>query len=147
MTLTAAELYDRLVEQSDNEDSDFTLAADVAETDVETWLSGKDVDKLRTEADNQIERETVTDLNATVSDSHTLRDIIESHNDDPEQIEAAYVLRASKTTIQYHKPWVGGKEAINEAEADTQREEHVGKMVERAVASEILNRAKTEFGV
>ena len=147
MTLTSAELYDRLVEQSDNEDSDFTLAADVTEADVETWLSGKDVDKLRTEADNQIERETVTDLNATVSDSHTLRDIIESHNDDAEQIEAAYVLRASKTIVQYHKPWVGGKQPMTESEADTQREEHVGKMVEQAVTSEILNRAKTEFGV
>ena len=147
MTYTATDLYKTLAEQSDDNQTTFALSEDVGKSDVETWLSDQDVTALESEYDDQITRGTLTSLDGDATDSHTLREIIESRNDDPSNFEAGYYIRADRTVIQYHKPWMGGKEPMDKSEADDLREEHVGKMVERAVNSELLNRAKSEFAV
>ena len=146
MTYTATDLYKTLAEQSDDNQTAFTLSDDVSKSDVEAWLSKQDVTALESEYDDQITRGTLTSLDSDATDSHTLREIIESRNDDPSNFEAGYYIRADRTVVQYHKPWIGGKEPMSEVEADDLREEHVGKMVERAANSELLNRAKSEFG-
>ena len=149
MTLTATELYDRLTEMNSDDGDPFTLASGTTESDIQTWLDGKDVSKLESEADSQIERTTVTDLSAPQdigSDNLSVADIIDSRNDDPENFEAAYILRASRTFIQYFRRGVGGKEPIPEADVQAELDDHVAEMVERAVAAELLKRAKTEFG-
>jgi len=147
MSYTAPELHDTLVELSTDITDPFALAEDVTESDIETWLSAQDASTLESQYDDQITRETISSLDGMATDTHTLREIIESRNDTPEDFEAGYAIRADRTIVQYHKPWIGGKEPMTEAEADSIREEHVGKMVERAVNSELLDRAKAEFGV
>lgn len=147
MSYTATELYDVLIELSNNQPDPFTLADGVTESDVDTWLSNQDVSALESQYDDAITRTTIPTLDDNATDTHTLRKIIESRNDDPSNFESGYAIRADKTIIQYHKPWVGGKEPMTETEADSLREEHVGKMVERAVNGDLLDDAKTEFGV
>jgi len=149
MTLTATEIYDRLLEL-DSDDNDFTLASGTTKSDVQTWLDSKDVSKLQSEADNQIERTTVTDLSAPQgigSDNLSVADVIESRNDDPADFEAAYILRASRTFVQYFQRGVGGKQPIPESDVQAELDDHVSEMVDRAVNAELLSRAKTEFGV
>jgi len=150
MTFTASKLYNRLTELGSDESDPFTLTDNVTESDVQTWLDNKDVSKLKTEADNQIERMTVTDLSAPQgigSDNLSVADVIESRNDDPADFEAAYILRASRTFVQYFKRGVGGKQSIPEADVQAELDDHVAEMVDRAVNAELLSQAKTEFGV
>jgi len=149
MTLTASELYDRLTEL-DSDDNQFTLASGTTQSDVQTWLDSLDVSKLETEADNQIERTAVTNLSAPQgigSDNLSVADVIESRNDDPVDFEAAYTLLASRTFVQYFKRGVGGKQPISQSDVQTEMGAHVSEMVNKAVASELLKRAKTQFGV
>jgi len=149
MTLTASEIYDRLTEL-DSDDNQFALASGTTQSDVQTWLDSLDVSKLETEADNQIERTAVTDLSAPQgigSDNLSVADVIESRNDDPAGFEGAYILRASRTFVQYFQRGVGGKKPISQSDVQTEMEAHVSEMVNKAVASELLKRAKTQFGV
>jgi len=149
MTFTATELYDRLTDLDSDDSDPFTLADGITESDVQTWLDGKDLAKLKSEADSQIERTTVTDLSAPQgigSDNLSVTDVIESRNDDPADFKSAYILRASRTFVQYFKRGVGGKEPIPEADVQSELDDHVAEMVDRAVNAELLTRAKTEFG-
>jgi len=149
MTLTATELYDRLTQLDSDETDSFTLSSGVSESDVETWLDSKDVTKLESEADSQIDRATITDLqaDADISDDNLcVCDVIESHNDDPANFEAAYVMRTDRTYVQYFKRGVGGKQPIAESDVQAELDSHVAEMVNRAVTAELLKRAKTEFG-
>ena len=150
MTLTATELYDRLTDLDSDATEPFTLQDGIVETDVQTWLDSKDVAKLQSEADNQIERTTVTDLSAPQgigSDNLSVADVIESRGDTPTDFEAAYILRADRTFVQYFKRGVGGKQPIAEADVQAELDSHVAEMVNRAVNAELLSRAKAEFGV
>lgn len=149
MTFTATEIYDRLIELDSDNNDPFTLADGTTESDIQTWLDSKDVAKLESEADNQIERTTVTDLSAAqgIGDNDlSMADVIESRGDDPVDFEAAYILRASRTFVQYFKRGVGGKQPITEADVQAELDDHVSEMVNRAVNAELLSRAKTEFG-
>jgi len=149
MTFTATELYDRLTDLDSDDSDPFTLADGITESDVQTWLDGKDLAKLKSEADSQIERTTVTDLSAPQgigSDNLSVTDVIESRNDDPADFKAAYILRESRTFVQYFKRGVGGKEPIPEADVQSELDDHVAEMVDQAVNAELLSRAKTEFG-
>jgi len=147
MTLTAPDIYDRLTELDNDDDSDFTLATDTTQSDVQTWYDNQDVSQLESEADSQIDRTTVTDLTqgSVGPDNLSINECIESRNDDPSNYEAAYLLRADRTFIQYFKRAVGGKEPILESEVDTALADHVAEMVDRSVSSELMERAKTEF--
>ena len=149
MTLTASEIYDRLTELDSDDGSDFALDGDTSESDVETWLDGIDVDSLEADADDAIDRTTVTDLTTSQGigpDDLSVAEVIESRNDDPSNYDAAYVVRADRTFVQYFKPGVGGKEPIPEDEVETWLDNHVSEMVERVVAGELMGRARTEFG-
>ena len=148
MTLTATEIYDRLAELDSDDDSDFALATDTTESDVQTWYDNQDVSQLESEADSQIERTAITDLTQgdVGPDNLSVKECIESRNDDPANFEAAYVLRADRTFIQYFKPEIGGKEPIPEADVDAEMADHVAELVDRTVNAELLDRAKTEFG-
>lgn len=149
MTLTATEIYDRLTEMDSDDESPFTLTSDTSGSDVQTWYDNQDVSQLESDADNQIERTAITDL--TQGDigpnNLSLNECIKSRNDDPSDFEAAYVLRAGRTVIQYFKPHIGGKEPIPESDVHTLMEDHVGDLVSQAVSSELLRRAQAEFGV
>jgi len=147
MTLTAPDIYDRLTELDNDDDSDFTLATDTTQSDVQTWYDNQDVSQLESEADSQIDRTTVTDLTqgSVGPDNLSINECIESRNDDPSNYEAAYLLRADRTFIQYFKRAVGGKEPIPESEVDTALADHVAEMVDRSVSRELMERAKTEF--
>jgi hypothetical protein len=148
MTLTATNIFNRLTEFDSNDNDPFTLADGTSESDVQTWMDSNDVSKLESEADSQIERTTVTELSAPQgigSDNLSVADVIESRNDDPEDFKAAYILRASRTFVQYFKRGVGSKEPIPEADVQSELDDHVAEMVNRAVNAELLKRAKTEF--
>lgn len=148
MTLTATEIYGRLTELDSDDESDFTLATDTSESDVQTWYDNQDVSKLESDADSQIERTAITNLTqgSVGPDNLSVKKCIKSRNDDPDNFEAAYVLRKDRTFIQYFKPKVGGKEPISEADVEAEMTDHVAEMVGRAVNAELLSRAKTEFG-
>ena len=148
MTLTATEIYDRLTELDSDDESDFTLATDTTESDVQTWYDGIDVSQLESDADSQIERTAITDLTQgdIGPDNLSVKECIESRNDDPANFEASYLLRADRTFIQYFKPEIGGKEPIPEADVETWMADHVAELVDRTVNAELLDRAKTEFG-
>jgi hypothetical protein len=148
MTLTATELYDRLTELDSDATDPFALQDGVTESDIQTWYDNQDVSQLESDADTQIERTAITDLTRgdVGPDNLSVNECIKSRNDDPSNYEAAYVLRADRTFIQYFKPKVGGKEPIPEADVDAQMADHVAEKVERAVNAELLSRAKTEFG-
>ena len=60
--------------------------------------------------------------------------------------EAKHALRSDRTIVQYHKPWVGGKEPIKSDEVDDILAEHVSRLVDRVVAGELMNRAREGFG-
>jgi len=148
MTLTAAEIYDILTNLNNNDNINFSLADTVTESDVQTWLDSKNVGKLETEADNQIDRKTITDLLA----NHLINgkemcicEVIKSHNDDPEDYESAYLIEGGRTIVQYKKRGVNGNQPITESEVDTEMRNHVSEMVNRAVNAELLSRAKTKF--
>ena len=148
MTLTATEIYDRLTELDSDDDSDFTLVTDTTESDVQTWYDNQDVSQLESDADSQIERAAITDLTQgdVGPNNLSVKECIESRNDDPNNYDAAYVLRTDRTFIQYFKPKVGGKEPIPEADVETWMADHVSELVDRTVNAELLDRAKTEFG-
>jgi hypothetical protein len=149
MTLTATELYDRLIELDSGSSGPFALADNATESDVVTWLDSKDVSKLETAADDEISRTAITDLQADVGigdDNLCVCGVIESHNDNPDNYEAAYVIRADRTIVQYKKRGVGGNQPIAEADVQAELDAHVAEMVNRAVNAELLKRAKTEFG-
>jgi len=149
MTLTATEIYDRLVEL-DNSDNPYTLASGLTEDDVQMWLDNIDVSNIESQADSQIERTTVTNLSAAqgIADGDlSVADVIKSSGDDPADFETAYILRANRTFIQYFKRGVGGKEPIPEADVQAELDTHVAEMVNLSVNAELLSRAKTEFGV
>jgi len=148
MTGRATYIYGRLVAE-DNNNTGFNLSKDVTESDVEGWLNNKDVAKLESQANGQISRLTVTDLEADVNvsnDDLCMCDVIESRGDDPNDFEAAYIIRSNRTFVQYFKRGVGGKQPIAEADVQTELDEHVTEMVNRAVNAELLSRAKSEFG-
>jgi len=148
MTLTAPEIYDRLTELNSDDESDFSLASGVSESDVQTWYDGIDVSKLESDADAQIQPTAITDLTQgdIGPDNLSVNECIESRNDDPSNYEAAYLLRADRTFIQYFKPKVGGKEPIPESDVQTLMQAHVDDLVSKAVSAELLTRAQTEFG-
>lgn len=149
MIYSAADLYARLTELDSDDTTEFTLADDVSESDVETWLDNQDVDSLKTDADGKIERETVTDLSEPKDiggRDMSVGKVIESHNDDPKKAEAAYVMRADRTFVQYFKRGVGEKQPITEENVQSELDSHVSEMVNRAVNAELLERAKAEFG-
>jgi len=149
MTFTATELHDRLIDLDSDDSDPFTLADGITESDVQTWLDGKDIAKLETESDNQIERTAVTDLSSPQgigSDNLSVADVVESRNDDPSNFEAAYILRADRTFVQYFKRGVGGKQPIPETDVQAEMTDHVDEMVRRAVNAELLSRAQTQFG-
>jgi len=146
MTLSATEIYDRLVDLSDGQEP-FALADGVTESDVQTWLDGVDVVALKTSADREIDRETVSDHSAEIANGYSLAEVIRSHNDDPETYGAAYVIRAQgQQIVQYKQPQVGGNQAMTDSEADDARENHVSTIVTRTVNAELLRRARLEFG-
>ena len=148
MSLTASEIYDRLTRLDSDDEQDFTLDADTSESDVEAWLDGIDVSGLEADADDAIERTAVTDLSEPQGigpDDLSVADVIESRNDDPTNYDAAYVVRADRTFVQYFKPGIGGKEPIPGAEVETWLADHVAEMVERVVAGELMDRARTDF--
>ena len=149
MSLTASEIHDRLTELDSDDEQDFALDGDTSESDVETWLDGIDVAGLEADADDAIDRTTVTDLTTPQGigpDDLSVADVIDSRNDDPTNFEAAYVVRADRTFVQYFKPHIGGKEPIPEADIETWLADHVAEMVERVLAGELMGRAKAEFG-
>ena len=149
MTLTASEIHDRLTELDSDDDSDFTLATDTSESDVQAWLDGIDVEGLEADADDAIERTAVTDLTTPQGigpDDLSVAEVIDSRNDDPSNYGSAYIVRADRTFVQYFKPGVGGKEPIPEAEVETWLDDHISEMVERVVAGELMDRARAEFG-
>jgi len=148
MTLTATELHDRLTELDSKDGLDFTLATNTTESDVQMWYDNQDVSRLESDADSQIEQTAITDLTqgSVGPDNMSVKECIESRNDDPSNYDAAYVLRADRTFIQYFKPKVGGKEPIPEADVEAEMADRVAELVDRAVNSELLSRAKTEFG-
>ena len=149
MTLTATEIYDRLTELDSDDEQDFALDGDTTESDVEAWLDGIDVDGLEADADDAIDRTAVTDLTTSQGigpDDLSVADVIDSRNDDPSDYDAAYIVRADRTFVQYFKPGIGGKEPIPEEEVDTWLADHVAEMVERVVAGELMDRARAEFG-
>jgi hypothetical protein len=148
MTLTAPEIYDRLTELDSDDNSDFTLATDTSESDIQTWYDGIDVSQLESDADSQIDRTAITDLSqgSVGPDNLSVNECIKSRNHDPANFEAAYVMRTDRSFIQYFKPKVGGREPIPEADVKSWMGDHVADMVDRAVNAELLSRAKTEFG-
>ena len=149
MSLTASEIHDRLTEMDSDDERDFTLDGDTSESDVEAWLDGIDVDGLEADADDAIERTAVTDLTTSQGigpDDLSVADVIDSRNDDPSNYDAAYVLRADRTFIQYFKPEIGGKEPIPEADVESWMADHVAELADRIVNAELLDIAKTEFG-
>jgi len=148
MTLTAPEIYNRLTELDSDDNSDFSLATNTTESDVQTWLDGIDVAQLESDADSQIDRTAITDLTqgSVGPDNLSVNECIKSRNDDPSNFESAYLIRADRTFIQYFKPKVGGREPIPEADVRSWMGDHVADMVDRAVNAELLSRAKTEFG-
>ena len=149
MTLTATEIYDRLTKLDSDDEQNFTLDGDTTEADVETWLDGIDVAGLEADADDAIERTAVTDLTTSQGngpDDLSVAEVIDSRNDDPSNYDAAYIVRADRTFVQYFKPGVGGKEPIPEEGVETWLADHVSEMVERVVAGELMERARAEFG-
>ena len=149
MTLTATEIYDRLAELDSDDEQDFALDGDTSESDVQAWLDDIDVAGLEADADDAIDRTAVTDLSEPQgigSDDLSVAEVIDSRNDDPSNYDAAYIVRADRTFVQYFKPHIGGKEPIPEAEVDTWLADHVSEMVERVVAGELMDRARAEFG-
>jgi len=148
MTLTATEIHDRLTEMDSDDKTTFSLQADTTEADVQTWYDGIDTQTLASEIDSQIERTTITDLQASVNigpDNLSMAEVITSRNNDPANFDAAYVIRSDRTVVQYFKPYVGGKEPIPESDVTAEMESHVSKLVTRAVNAELLSRAETEF--
>ena len=149
MSLTASEIHERLTELDSDDKQDFALDGDTSESDVEAWLDGIDVAGLKADADDAIDRTAVTDLTTPQGigpDDLSVADVIDSRNDDPSNFEAAYIVRADRTFVQYFKPGIGGKEPIPEDEAETWLADHVAEMVERVVAGELMERARAEFG-
>ena len=149
MSVTATDIHDRLTEMDSDDSTDFALAADVTESDVGGWLDGIDTDALADDANDAIGRTTVTDLSdpqGIGGNDLSVADVIESHNDDPDAFEAAYILRPNRTIVQYHKPWIGGKEPIGSDEVDDILGEHVSRLVDRVVAGELMERAREKFG-
>ena len=149
MSLTASEIYDRLTQLDSDDERDLTLYDDTSESDVETWLDGIDVAGLEADADDGIDRTAVTDLTTSQGigpDDLSVADVIDSRNDDPSNYDAAYIVRADRTFVQYFKPGIGGKEPIPEEEVDTWLADHVSEMVGRVVAGELMGRARAEFG-
>lgn len=149
MTLTATDIHDRLIELDSTDDTAFTLKTDTTEADVQTWRDGIDVARLESEADAQIERTAITDLTeGNIGPKNlSLNECIKSRNDDPSDYEAAYVLRADRTFIQYFKPYIGGKEPIPESDVHTAMEDHVADLVTQTINAELLKWAQAEFGV
>jgi len=148
MTLTATEIYDRLTEMDSDDETNFSLQADTTEVDVQTWYDGIDTQTLKSEIDSQIERTTITDLQASANigpDNLSVAEVITSRNNDPANFDAAYVIRSDRTVVQYFKPYVGGKEPIPESDVTAEMESHVSKLVTRAVNAELLSRAEAEF--
>ena len=148
MSLTPSEIYDRLTRLDSDDERNFTLNGDTTEADVEAWLDRIDVTGLKAEADDSIERVTVTDLserNGIGPDDMSVADVINSRNDDPSNYDAAYVVRADRTFVQYFKPGIGGKEPIPEGEVEACLADHVSNMVDRIVAGELMDRARAEF--
>ena len=149
MSLTATEIYDRLTELDSDDERDFTLDGDTTESDVQAWLDDIDVAGLEADADDAIDRTAVTDLTTSQGigpDDLSVAEVIESRNDDPTNFEAAYIVRADRTFVQYFKPGIGGKEPIPEDEVETWLADHVSEMVKRVVAGELMERARAEFG-
>jgi len=150
MSTIATRLFKRLTELDSSPINSFTLQSSVAESDVQSWFDSVDVADLKTTVDNQISRTIITDLEADAGigdDNLCVCDVIESHNDDPDDYEAAYLIRADRTFVQYKKRGVAGNQPISEANVQAELDDHVSEMVDRAVNGELLNRAKTEFGV
>ena len=149
MSLTPSEIHDRLTRLNSDDEHDFSLDGDTTEDDVRAWLDGIDVEGLEADADDAIDRTAVTDLsepNGIGPDDLSVAEVIDSRNDDPSNYDAAYIVRADRTFVQYFKPGVGGKEPIPESEVDTWLADHVSEMVERVVAGELMDRARAEFG-
>ena len=149
MSLTATEIHDRLTEMDSDDEQDFSLDGDTSESDVQAWLDDIDVAGLEADADDAIDRTAVTDLSERQGigpDDLSVSDVIDSRNDDPSNYDAAYVVRADRTIVQYFKPGIGGKEPIPEGEVETWLADHVSDMIDRIVAGELMDRAKAEFG-
>ena len=149
MSLTASEIHDRLTELDTDDEQDFTLDGDTEESDVQAWLDDIDVAGLEADADDAIDRTAVTDLTTPQGigpDDLSVAEVIDSRNDDPSDYDAAYIVRADRTFVQYFKPHIGGKEPIPEADIETWLADHVAEMVERVLAGELMGRAKAEFG-
>jgi len=150
MPTTATTLFKRLSELDSSPINSFTLQSSVTESDVQTWLDGKDVSQLEAAADDEISRTTITDLEVDVdigNNNLCVCDVIESHNDDPDDYEAAYLIQSNRTLVQYKKRGVEGNQPITEAAVQSELDDHVSEMIDRAVNAELLSQAKTEFGV
>lgn len=149
MTLTATAIFERVKQMDSDETTPFTLAAGTSESDVQAWYDGIDVAALETEANNQIGGTVVTDCEQRLdigNGTYCINEIAESHNDDPDDVQSAYVIETGRTTVQYFKRGVGGKQPMTESEAQSELDDHLSELVDRAVNSELISRAQAEFG-
>jgi hypothetical protein len=113
MAINAPQLHDELIRISEAENG-YDADAGVTESDIRSWLLDVDVDALKHEFDEQINRTPVKDLreNVGISDSNLcVCDVISSHNDNPENYDSAYIIRANRTIVQYKN---GASEEISQ---------------------------------
>ena len=141
----ASDLIDRLRDASADDEDTFTLADSVTEADIEGFHQQFGfAETAKTYAD-QIQSTLITDLDTDIN-GHSAREVIASHNNDPDAVDACYVIRADRTIVQPFAPGVGGKEPMDADRAEAERQAHVQRLAEQAAAGDLLDAARAEFG-
>lgn len=138
--IDASTLIDRLIDIAQR-DPDTTFTGD--EQAVRDWLAEQPTDTYATAAREEIDGRAVA-LDEEIN-GHTLREIIRSHNDDPEGYEAGYVIDAGKTIVQYRHRGVDEKPPIKSDEVADALASHIDDLVARAVWGEVLPDARAAF--
>lgn len=150
MVMTATDIYERLREDDADKQVGFTLSDNVGESDVRSWYESVDVGGIRDSVRANYDTTVVTDLSKTHDigvGGVSVNDVIKSRGDDPSQFDAAYIISGSKDVVQYFPPWESGKAPIGDNEVSDVLDSHLNNLVERQVNSEVVRRAKVEFGV
>jgi|APHM01.1.fsa_nt_gi hypothetical protein len=146
--ITATHIHDRLVEQAAN--GQITLQDGLTESDVQSWYDGLDIQTRKQTVDDNLPREVITDIQreTTISgQSLSVADVIESRGDDPTDFDCAYLLRGGRTFVQYFRPRVGGKQAMDKPTAESEMADHADRIVTQQVSGQLLSEAIVQFTV
>ena len=143
--MDASDLIDRLRDASADDQDAFTLADSVTDADIEAFYERFGFDAAVKTYAEQIASTVITDLDTDIN-GHSAREVIASHNNDPDAVDACYVIRADRTIVQPFAPAVGGKEPMDAERAESERQAHVNRLAEQAAAGDLLEAARKEFG-